>query len=77
MAAKVLPVPMLNILNGGKHADNTVDFQEFMIQPWGLPDFNEALREHVGIADVCGQCFHPLQVCLDLASRADLDQGYA
>ena len=35
-AAKVLPVPMLNILNGGKHADNTVDFQEFMIQPWGL-----------------------------------------
>ncbi|MEM9415755.1 MAG: phosphopyruvate hydratase, partial [Planctomycetota bacterium] len=34
--AKVLPVPMLNILNGGKHADNTVDFQEFMIQPWGF-----------------------------------------
>ncbi|TVQ63432.1 MAG: phosphopyruvate hydratase, partial [Phycisphaerales bacterium] len=33
-AAKTLPVPMLNILNGGKHADNTVDFQEFMIQPW-------------------------------------------
>lgn len=43
-AAKVLPVPMLNILNGGKHADNTVDFQEFMIQPWGFDDFNEALR---------------------------------
>ncbi len=34
-SAKVLPVPMMNILNGGKHADNTVDFQEFMIQPWG------------------------------------------
>ena len=34
-AAKVLPVPMMNILNGGKHADNNVDFQEFMIQPWG------------------------------------------
>jgi enolase len=37
--AKVLPVPMMNILNGGKHADNTVDFQEFMIQPWGFDDF--------------------------------------
>ncbi len=41
--AKVLPVPMLNILNGGKHADNTVDFQEFMIQPWGFDNFGEAL----------------------------------
>src|SRR5207344_1956160 len=43
-AAKVLPVPMMNILNGGKHADNTVDFQEFMIQPWGFDNFDEALR---------------------------------
>jgi enolase len=43
-AAKVLPVPMMNILNGGKHADNTVDFQEFMIQPWGFDTFSEALR---------------------------------
>src|SRR3954471_8882630 len=43
-AAKVLPVPMMNILNGGKHADNTVDFQEFMIQPWGFDSFSEALR---------------------------------
>jgi len=34
----------MNILNGGKHADNTVDFQEFMIQPWGAPSFREALR---------------------------------
>ncbi len=42
--AKVLPVPMLNILNGGKHADNNVDFQEFMIQPWGFDSFSEALR---------------------------------
>jgi enolase len=42
--AKTLPVPMMNILNGGKHADNTVDFQEFMIQPWGFDDFGEALR---------------------------------
>ncbi|MBY0586715.1 phosphopyruvate hydratase [bacterium] len=42
--ASVLPVPMMNILNGGKHADNTVDFQEFMIQPWGATSFSEALR---------------------------------
>jgi len=48
-SAKVLPVPMLNILNGGKHADNTVDFQEFMIQPWGFDDFSEALRAGVEI----------------------------
>lgn len=47
--ACMLPVPMLNILNGGKHADNTVDFQEFMIQPWGFDDFNEALRAGVEI----------------------------
>ena len=47
--ACVLPVPMLNILNGGKHADNTVDFQEFMIQPWGFEDFGEALRAGVEI----------------------------
>jgi len=42
--AKVLPVPMMNILNGGKHADNNVDIQEFMIMPVGAPDFAEALR---------------------------------
>jgi enolase len=42
--ACVLPVPMMNILNGGKHADNNIDFQEFMIQPWGAPSFAEALR---------------------------------
>ena len=48
-AAKTLPVPMLNILNGGKHADNTVDFQEFMIQPWGFDDFHEALQAGVEI----------------------------
>jgi len=47
--AKTLPVPMLNILNGGKHADNTVDFQEFMIQPWGFDNFGEALRAGVEI----------------------------
>ena len=48
-SAKTLPVPMLNILNGGKHADNTVDFQEFMIQPWGFDDFHEAMRAGVEI----------------------------
>ena len=47
--AKTLPVPMMNILNGGKHADNTVDFQEFMIQPWGFDNFNDALRAGVEI----------------------------
>jgi enolase len=48
-AAKTLPVPMLNILNGGKHADNTVDFQEFMIQPWGFDRFEDAMRAGVEI----------------------------
>jgi len=42
--ARVLPIPLMNILNGGKHADNTVDFQEFMIMPVGAPSFREALR---------------------------------
>ena len=42
--AKTLPVPMMNILNGGKHADNNVDFQEFMIMPVGASNFAEALR---------------------------------
>jgi enolase len=42
--AVVLPVPMMNILNGGKHADGTVDFQEFMVQPWGAASFSEGLR---------------------------------
>ncbi len=42
--AKVLPVPMMNILNGGAHSDAPIDFQEFMIVPKGLPTFSEALR---------------------------------
>ncbi|MGA2092167.1 MAG: phosphopyruvate hydratase [Sedimentisphaerales bacterium] len=42
--ANVIPVPQMNILNGGKHADNNVDFQEFMIMPIGAPTFAEALR---------------------------------
>ena len=43
-SACLLPVPMMNILNGGAHADNSVDFQEFMIAPFGAPNFAEALR---------------------------------
>ncbi|HVV60276.1 MAG TPA: phosphopyruvate hydratase [Pseudolabrys sp.] len=43
-AARLLPVPMMNILNGGVHADNPIDFQEFMIMPVGAPTFAEALR---------------------------------
>src|SRR6266704_377185 len=42
--AKVLPVPLMNILNGGKHADNNIDFQEFMIAPVGAPTFKDGLR---------------------------------
>ncbi|MDF1837575.1 MAG: phosphopyruvate hydratase [Planctomycetota bacterium] len=44
-ASHILPVPMLNILNGGEHADNNVDLQEFMIMPIGAPSFTEALRQ--------------------------------
>ena len=44
VGAHVLPVPMMNVLNGGVHADNTVDFQEFMIVPVGAPSFSEGLR---------------------------------
>jgi len=52
--AKVLPVPMMNILNGGAHSDAPIDFQEFMIMPKGLPTFSEALR--------CGtEVFHALK----------------
>jgi enolase len=42
--AKVLPVPMMNIINGGAHSDAPIDFQEFMIMPKGAPSFSEALR---------------------------------
>jgi enolase len=43
-AAHILPVPMMNVLNGGAHADNSVDFQEFMVMPVGAPSFSEGLR---------------------------------
>jgi enolase len=56
--AKVLPVPMLNILNGGKHADNNVDFQEFMIQPWGFDKFSDALRAGTEIYHALKKVLH-------------------
>jgi len=52
--AKVLPVPMMNILNGGSHADNNVDLQEFMIMPAGAQSFSEALR-------MCSEIYHTLK----------------
>jgi enolase len=57
-AAKTLPCPMMNILNGGKHADNTVDFQEFMIQPWGFDTFEEGLRAGVEIYHALKKVLH-------------------
>jgi enolase len=61
--ARCIPVPMMNILNGGKHADNSVDFQEFMIMPLGAPTFAEALRYGA-------QTFHALQKILSGKSYA-------
>jgi len=55
--AKTLPVPMMNILNGGAHADNKIDFQEFMVMPIGAPSFSEGLRWGVEI-------FHTLKSVL-------------
>ena len=55
--AKVLPVPMMNILNGGAHAANNVDIQEFMIMPVSAPSWSEALRR-------CAEVFHTLKVVL-------------
>ncbi|MBR6640685.1 MAG: phosphopyruvate hydratase [Clostridia bacterium] len=52
-----LPVPMMNILNGGKHADNSVNIQEFMVMPVGAPNFREALRW-------CAEVFHNLKAVL-------------
>lgn len=55
--AKTLPIPMMNILNGGAHADNKIDFQEFMVMPVGAPSFSEGLRWGVEI-------FHALKTVL-------------
>ena len=57
-SARTLPVPMFNILNGGKHADNTVDFQEFMVQPWGFDYFDDALRAGVEIYHALRKVLH-------------------
>ena len=56
--AKVLPVPMMNILNGGSHADNSVDLQEFMIMPAGAESFSHALR-------MCAEVYHTLKKILN------------
>jgi enolase len=63
VSARVLPVPMMNILNGGAHADNSVDLQEFMIAPYGAEKFSEALRMGVEV-------FHTLKKVLK-------DRGYS
>jgi len=71
--AKELPVPMMNILNGGKHADNTVDFQEFMIMPVGACCFKEALRW-------CAEIYHNLKKLLKargLATAIGDEGGFA
>ncbi len=56
--ACVLPAPMFNVLNGGKHADNTVDFQEFMVQPWGFDSFEEGLRASVEVYHALRSVLH-------------------
>ena len=71
--AKTLPVPMMNILNGGAHAANTVDVQEFMIMPVGAPSFREGLRW-------CTEVFHALQALLrarGLATGVGDEGGFA
>lgn len=71
--AYILPVPMMNIINGGAHADNNVDIQEFMIMPAGAPNFSEALRYGV-------QIFHALKALLKqkgLATSVGDEGGFA
>ncbi len=71
--AKQLPVPMMNILNGGAHADNTVDFQEFMIMPVGANSFAEALA-------MCAEIYHNLKSVLHgkgLATAVGDEGGFA
>ena len=55
--AKIMPIPMMNIMNGGKHADSTLSVQEFMIMPVGAPSFKEALR-------MCAEVYHTLKKVL-------------
>jgi len=61
-SARVLPVPMMNIVNGGAHADNPIDFQEFMIMPVGAPSFSEGLR-------MGAEIFHTLKGALKKAGH--------
>ncbi len=61
--AQTLPVPMMNIVNGGAHADNNIDFQEFMIMPVGAPSFSEALR-------MGAEVFHTLKKILQKRGHA-------
>ena len=71
--AHLLPTPMMNILNGGVHADNNVDFQEFMIMPVGAPSFKEGLRW-------CAEVFHALASILKakgLATSVGDEGGFA
>ena len=71
--ARKLPVPMMNVLNGGKHADNTVSSQEFMIMPVGAPTFTEALRW-------CAETYHTLKAILKekgLATAVGDEGGFA
>ena len=56
--AHVLPVPMMNVINGGSHADNSIDFQEFMVMPVGAPSFSEALRWGTETYHVLKQVLH-------------------
>jgi len=73
VGARVLPVPMMNILNGGAHAANNVDIQEFMVMPVGAPNFAEALRW-------CAQVFHTLKKILSgmgLATAVGDEGGFA
>lgn len=63
ICGRKMPVPMMNILNGGRHADNTVDLQEFMIMPWGASSFREGLR-------MCAEIYHTLK-------RVLRDRGYS
>lgn len=67
--AKTLPVPMMNVLNGGAHASNNVDIQEFMIMPVGASSFREALR-------MCAEVFHALKKVVPSAGVGD-EGGYA
>ncbi|MFN8174303.1 MAG: phosphopyruvate hydratase [Solirubrobacteraceae bacterium] len=72
-AAHVMPVPMMNVLNGGVHADNKVDFQEFMIVPWGAPTFAESLR-------IGSEVFHTLKATLkdrSLSTAVGDEGGFA